>query len=166
MFGYVPQSYQVQASCDLWELYLMVSSVAAHDFGQFSSLPPSEMHPSPRESVVWEQPNMLSYIDHTLASNSFEDDHVSQHELCCGCWATWSVCQISLIWAGFLPILSSSACWGNGTCITTLSMLVLLDEAVLSYMLWWLSRNNSRWGIPLHPPEPSIILITDISLFS
>ncbi len=41
---------------------------------------------------------------------------------------------------------------------------ILLDEAALSDLSWWLSRTNTRSGVPLRPPKPSVTLMTDASL--
>ncbi len=67
MFGYDPQSYRVWALKQHWESYLVVPPVGDHDFPQFSSLSPFDLHPTVKASMVNYQLKMLSYMDYTLA---------------------------------------------------------------------------------------------------
>ncbi len=59
--------FLVQASHDHQKSYLVVLSVVYHHFSQFSTLLPSELHPTPEESMSGKQFEMLLYANYTLA---------------------------------------------------------------------------------------------------
>ena len=46
----------------------------------------------------------------------------------------------------------------------SLAARVLLDQVVLADLPWWLSQDNTRSGIPLRLPKPTVTLMTDASL--